>query len=404
MKDTNDFMSQYNISGDFDIKTDIDFTSDDFGIGTTELNVTSDFGEGSQLNFDYGLDYIEYNPEMPDMMKALDDIKIPEMPDVENVQPQMTDYDNVEPAMPNMNDTWQQTQQQTQQQTAQRQQAQQQAAQRQQAQQQAAQRQQANRNAAQQQKTAAQQQAQQARNRYNANIVLTQEQQYRLKELTTQFHIVAGNPKLAHDVSSWQLLFNEYEDKADFANIKFVEAVVGVIENIPGIDLHVWRFFEIELLRYSDRSAPWDSIRNRILMARSRTAKQPYNNMQQNRQQATQQYGQPNAYQQARQSYAQTKQNWQNVQQNSNNPQNYNATSAAYARQQMHMAAKRAKEEKETTKLKWSVIIWVIIIIIAAIVIMDNALAGEEDTTQNYQQQYYFDSDGEIHFYEIEVD
>lgn len=413
IKETNDFFSQYNLSGDFSINTDVDYMSNDFGVSNDELKVTSDFGEGSQLNFDYGLGTTEYNPEttipdMPDMMEALDSINIPDMPEPPKMQTasDIKAKKEAEAAARHVNDARASynaharvngsagSNMYAQQQAANNQQSQswQQTANHQQGQawQQAANAQQSQAQTQRQQTYYNQQASRQAKYARQNSPVLNQEQQYRLKELFTQFYIVNNNKQLAHDVSSWQVLFNEYEDKEDFANLRFVTAVVDTLERMEGVHLNVWRFFEVELFRYADNSPQWTTLRNRLQAARTKAS----------REEQTRSYGngQANAtgpYQNARQSYEQTRQNWKNVQQNS--------TSAAYARQQMHMSARRAQKEEREKKTKVTVILWVIIGIVVLLWII-GSVGESTEPEYDYDDGYGYNYDIDIDYEKLKVE
>ncbi len=414
IKDTNDFFSQYNLSGDFSINTDVDYLSNDFGVSNDGLKVTSDFGEGSQLNFDYGLETTEYNPEttisdMPDMMKALDSINIPDMPEPPKMQTasDIKAKKEAEAAARHVNDARASYNAHARvngsagtnanvygQQAANNQQGQgwQQTANHRQGQawQQAANAQQSQAQTQRQQTYYNQQASRQAKYARQNSPVLNQEQQYRLKELFTQFYIVNNNKQLAHDVSSWQVLFNEYEDKADFANIRFVTAVVDTLERMEGVHLNVWRFFEVELFRYADNSPQWTTLRNRLQAARTKAS----------REEQTRSYGngQANAagpYQNVRQSYEQTRQNWKNVQQNN--------TSAAYARQQMHMAARRAQKEEREKKTKVTVILWVIIGIVVLLWIIGSVGESTEPEYDYYDDGYGYNIDIDYEKLNVEI-
>ncbi len=390
IKETNDFFSQYNLSGDFSINTNIDYLSNDFGVSDDGLSVTSEFGEGSQLNCDYGLGTTEYNPEitipdMPDMMKALDSINIPDMPEFVKVpeptkspEPAKSQKVPESPKMQTANNQYRQSWQQT----ANNQQGQ--------AWQQTSDAQQSQAHTQRQQTYYNQQTSRQVKySRQNAPV-LNQEQQYRLKELFTQFYIVNNNKQLAHNVSSWQVLFSEYEDKEDFANIRFVTAIVDSLERMEGIDLNVWRFFEIELFRYADNSPQWTSLRNRLQFARSKASKEGQNRSYGN--------GQNNAtrpYQNTRQSYEQTVQNWRNVQQGN--------ASAAYARQQMHMAAKRAQKEEREKKTKWTVILWVVIGIVVLLWMIGSAAESTEPEYDYYDDGYGYNIDIDYEKLNVEI-
>ncbi len=361
MKDNNDFFSEYNLSGDLSINN-VDYSTD-----------SNDFGEGSQLQFDYGLDNmmpvdevgttnydstvdsigttslddglgtVEYNPHIPDMMDALEAIKIPEIthevpqepvkpvvesvpqesvkPVVESVpqEPVKPVVESVpqEPVKPVVQGIPQETQSQV--------------------------KSQHNRKAEQIKKA--------------MSKPLTNEQCLRLKELYTEFYIINNDPHSARNVGEWQRVFANYPVKEDFSNVRFVDGIVSTLERMEISD-NVWTFFEYELFVLAGDSQNWKNLKARVTAAKVNARAAGYNKRNG--------YGNNNDNEAVR---------------------NY-TTSAAYMRQQIHMASKRNSEEKKEKEAKGMAGFWIFVVIFIVMVKMMSCSNESDDYDYDYDYDY----------------